>query len=184
VNRIFLTLASLATVTLCVSFYLGLNIDDPRERTESAQNLVAVHLLTALGSLVFAGFIHALAFTYFMGTSRWLEETSQAYRLPDTWTRENRSLKYRILPSLMFSMLLLILTAAFGGAADPASPVSFQGWGGVSPATIHLSIACLTLAVNFYANIVEYTAIFRNGQVIQQVVAEVRRIRTEKGLPV
>ena len=80
-TRIFSSLATLCLVALCTSFWLGWSIGDARVNDPAIQSRVTVHLLFAVGSLVFAVLVHALVLTYFMGTGRWLEETCNAYRL-------------------------------------------------------------------------------------------------------
>jgi hypothetical protein len=56
--------------------------------------------------------------------------------------------------------------------------------GAISPSRAHLVFAVLTVVVNLAVNAVEYLAISRNGQLIEDVVGEVRRIREARGLPV
>lgn len=183
-TRIFLTLSIAATGTLLVALWLGLEIGDAAEPTPAAQHRVSMHFLTALGALVFAVLVHAIVLTYFMGTSRWLEETSNAYRLDAGMVRQSKDLKWRLYPAMVLALLLLILTGAFGGAADPASPVGFRGWGPFSAAHIHLAFATVTLLVNVAINAWEYLALQRNGRIVQSVLQEVRRIRIERGLDV
>ena len=161
---------------------MGLNIGDAKIADPEIQSAVSQHFLMACAGLVLGMLVHALVLTYFMGTGRWLEETSKAYQLPDEYRAEGQSLKYRTLPLMVAAILMLVITGGFGGAADPASPVGFQGWFGVSPATLHLIVASLTLAINAAANLQEFRALERNGEIIKQVVAEVRRIRKEHGL--
>jgi hypothetical protein len=78
VKRIFLTLALLANGSLIVSAILGLNIGDSQQRTLEVQGQIGTHMLTALAAMCFVALVHAICFTYFMGTGRWLEETSNA----------------------------------------------------------------------------------------------------------
>lgn len=183
-KRIFLTLAVLSTLVLGVAFALGWVIDDPRSPESAVQDQISFHFLTALAALVFATLVHALVLTYFMGTGRWMEETSNAYHLPDDWRQQSQKLKYRTLPAMSVCLLMLILTGAFGAAADPASAVGFQGWFGLSAGTIHMIIAATTLTLNVFVNLLEYQALDRNSQIVDQVVREVRRMREERGLPV
>lgn len=172
------------TALIAIVFFLGLGIDDPTSRDLAVQASVSKHIMTGLAGLVFAALIHAIVFTYFMGTGRWIEETSTAYRLSDDLHGQNQSIKYRMLPGMVGAILLLIVTGALGGAADPASPVDFNGWMGMSSATIHLIVGSITVAVNLAVHVHEFRSIERNGELIESTLAEVRRIRTERGLPV
>lgn len=181
-TRIFSTLAVLSNALLAYALWLGLSIGDARLREAAVQQRVGVHFLVSVGAIVFAVLVHALVLTYFMGTGRWLEETLNAYRLPPAPKQASRELKWRAYPVMIFSLLLLILTGAFGGAADPASTVGFQGWGGLSAAQVHLVVASVTVAFNVIANVWEFVALHRNGQLVNGVMHEVRRIRAERGL--
>ncbi len=183
-TRIFLTLTVLGTTLLGVAFFLGLDIQDPRAPDPETQASVNYHFLTASAALVFACLVHAIVLTYFMGTVRWMEETSQTYLLSDHWKDESRTLKFRTIAAMTACILLLVITGAFGAAADPASPVGFQGWFGVSAGTIHLLIASTTVVINLFVNLQEYQALKRNGRLVDEVLQEVRRMRQERGLSV
>nr|AUN35804.1 hypothetical protein [uncultured bacterium] len=179
-----MTLASLGGLLLVASVVLGLNIDDPRVATAQVQGGVAAHFLTAVGGLVFAALVHAIVLTYFMGTSRWIEETGNSYPLSPRPREENRKLKYRVMPAMAACLLLLIVTGATGAAADPASPYGAQGLFGMPSSTVHFVLAMTTVCVNLAVNYLEYIAIYENGRIVEEVLAEVRRIRLERGLPV
>lgn len=183
-NRIFLPLCVVSTIFLVATFVLGLQIDDPKVLDRAVQAGVQRHFLVALASLCFATLVHAIVLTYFMGTGRWLEETTSAYRLDPQVYEASKTIKYRVVPAMVACVLLLVATGAFGAAADPGSPVQFRGWFGLSPATLHLSLATVTLVANLVVHYFEYLALFRNGELIENVLQEVRRIRVEKGLAV
>jgi hypothetical protein len=182
VSRTFATLAVTSTILLVAALVLGLRVGDPS--TVAAAQQVSVHLLVGLAALVGTALVHAIVLTYFMGTGRWLEETCRAYSLDARFVEENQSLKYRTLPWMGLALLLLIATGGLGGAADPASAVAWQGWGPLTAARLHYLGAGLTLVVNLLVNVLEYLVIARNGEIVNAVLAEVRRIRTERGLPV
>lgn len=165
-----------------VAFVFGLTIEDAKAISQAGA--VDSHMMLGLGGLIFATLIHAIVFTYFMGTGRWLEETSGAYQLPARFHDENRRLKYRLLIKITGSIVLLILTGAMGAAADPASPVSFEGWLGLTDALVHFVVGSAAILANVLTGVAEFSAIERNGEIIEEVLGEVRRIRTEKGLPV
>lgn len=180
VVRIFLPLAGLSTVTLIVAMAFGLAIGDPKvDRVE-----VPYHFLSALAALCFATLVHAIVLTYFMGTGRWIEETASAYQLPATFFERNQSIKYRTIPAMVGAFVLLLFTGALGAAADPGATIQFQGWFGIAPSTLHLTAAILTIVANVGVNYLEFLALERNGDVVEQVLAEVRRIRLERGLAV
>ena len=183
-TRIFATLALCSTATLVTALWLGWEIGDATSRDPAVQSRVMVHFLLGVAALVCAVLVHALVITYFMGTGRWLEETCEAYRLVDSWQARSRELKWRLYPAIVASLLLLIVTGAFGGAADPASAVGFQGIGPLTAPQVHLWVAVVTLLVNAVVNVFEFLALRRNGALVQEVLAEVRRMRLERGLEV
>jgi hypothetical protein len=177
VNRIFFTLATVSNLGLAWTFWLGWSIDDPHSATVDAQSAVTWHFLTALGAAVVALLVHAIALTYFMGTGRWIEETCDAYSLGPTARQENIRLKYRAVPGMVGCVLLVVATGALGAMSDPAANIQ---WG---PAPkVHLALAIVTLSANVLVSWTEYTAIARNGRIVDEVTAEVRRIRHERGL--
>ena len=170
------------TLLVAIVFFLGLGIDDPTVIAE--QDAVNRHMLLGVGGLIFASLVHAITLTYFMGTGRWVEETSRAYKLSAQFHAENQKIKYRLMPGITVCILLLVMTGAFGAAADPGTAVGFRGWFGFAPATVHLTIAVLTVLVNVAVSVYEFRAIERNGEIVEDVMTEVNRIRTERGLPV
>ncbi len=183
-KHIFLTLAAVGAVLLLAALVLGFEIGDPRSVAPLTRKMLSYHLLISVAALIFAALVHAVLLTYFMGTSRWIEEARQAYKFDTRWSEENRRLKYRTIPVMAVCLLLLIGNIPFGAmAADSA------GWilpvvGAVSPSRVHLVFALLTTAINLAVNAIEYRAIRRNGELIADVLSEVHRIREAHGLPV
>lgn len=180
-TRIFSTLALVGALLLGAAFWFGLEVGDAGKA--EAAGRFNTHFFTALGATIFSVMVHSLVLTYFMGTGRWLEETCGAYRLGPSWVDQNRNLKWKVLPWLGACVLMLIVTGAFGAVADPGSGTKFQGWLGLSAGTLHQFVAMTTLLLNFCVNLGEYFALSANGALIDQVMTEVRRIRTERGLP-
>lgn len=185
-SRIFLSLCMAGTALVTIAFFLGLGIDDPTVKDPAVLQSISRHMLLGLGGLIFAALVHAIVLTYFMGTGRWIEETSRAYKLPEDFHAQNQKIKYRLMPGITACILMLVLTGACGASADPAT----RAWGyvqksfGVAPSTMHLTIAVLTVAVNVWMSIFEFRSIERNGEIVEEVMNEVNRIRTERGLPV
>jgi len=184
VKRIFLTLALIANAVLCYAIWRGLNIGDTGAKIPEVQRQIGTHMLIGLGALTFATFVHAIALTYFMGTGRFLEETSKAYSLSGEFYSRSQRLKYGMLPGMTVCLLLMITTGALGAIADPATPASLADTFGVTDDWIHFGGAVVMVGLNLIVTLMEYRAIASNAQVIEQVLAEVHRIRKERGLPV
>ncbi len=188
-KRIFLTLALIATAFLITAIVLGLNIGglyfpESNELNPKTQSQISTHMLVGVGALVFAFLVHAISLTYFMGTGRWIEETSNAYSLDASFYKQNQKIKYGTLPGSTLCMLLLVATAALGAVADPATPASLDGLLGMTSTQIHFFTAIGTCIINLIVNFSQFVAISKNANVVEAVLAEVHRIRTERGLPV
>ncbi|MEQ9409037.1 MAG: hypothetical protein RIK87_14975 [Fuerstiella sp.] len=183
-KRIFLTLTVLATVLMLVAVVLGLSIGNSSSLNPEVQSQISTHMLIGMGVLTFAILVHAISLTYFMGTGRWIEETSHAYSLSPSFHALNQKIKYRTLPGMTFCILLLIATGALGAAADPATPISLDGIPGVTGADIHFFTAMSTVIINLLTNFTQFVAISKNTDIVNDVLAEVKRIREERGLPV
>jgi xanthine/uracil permease len=112
-----------------------------------------------------------------------MDEVRLAYKLDARWIEENRRLKYRTIPPMVCCLVVLILNIPLGASAVDRGNWMLPGGHELSPSTLHLAFAVLTLIVNMAVNVREYRAIDRNGELIQEVVQEVRRIRQEHGLP-
>jgi hypothetical protein len=177
VSRIFLTLSIIANGALATTLVLGWRIGDPASMAPGARAAVTWHMLTALAAALLVLLVHAVALTYFMGTGRWLEETSTAYRLGSEPRTANIRLKYRVIPGMLACMVLVVLTGAFGAMADPAANVPRP-----SAASTHFALALVTLLANLFVSWVEQRAIAQNGALVDAVVGRVGEIRRERGL--
>ncbi|MBI3466061.1 MAG: hypothetical protein HY000_23855, partial [Planctomycetes bacterium] len=110
--------------------------------------------------------------TYFMGTGRWVQEVVAAYRLPESLWDQTRRLKQRTFPLVLGGILLIIGTAALGAATDR----------GLIDRNLHLAGAVLAISFNFWGYLREYVAIRANGELLDQIMGEVTRMRRERGL--
>lgn len=182
-KRIFGTLAIFAAILLLITIVMGLNIGDAEKLNKQTQSQIGSHMLIGMAALAFSIFVHAISLTYFMGTGRWIEETSNAYSLGESFYQASKKIKYGTLPGLTSCIGLLIATGAFGAVADPATEANIDGFLGMTGARIHFLIAVSTAIVNVLVNFSQYIAISRNTSVVEAVLTEVQRIRTERGLP-
>ncbi len=177
-KQIFLFFALLANLALIITFALGWRIEDAASIEEAARQQFSMHFLFALASTAFVLLVHAIVLTYFMGTGRWIEETTQAYKFDDAARKQNIQLKYKFIPGMVFCMCIIIVTGAFGAIADPASNAQLAG-----SATIHFSLGMLTVVANILVSLIEYQQISRNTDLVDAVYAEVLAVRKERGLP-
>lgn len=169
---------------MIVAVVLGLNIGDAKSLNPETQSRVSTHMLVGLGTLTFATLVHAISLTYFMGTGRWIEETSHAYSLGSSFHDRSQQIKYRTLPGMTLCILLLVTTGAVGAVADPATHFSLDGTLGLTGAQVHFFTAVTTGLINLVVYFTQFVAIAKNSSIVDSVLGEVRRIREERGLPV
>jgi len=172
--RLFPILAALDGVLLSAAFLLGVLSKWRDALHNPSDETFWYHFLAGLTAAVLTLLVHCLIFTYFLGTGRWVKEVKLAYDLPDDpWPRLTRDLKRRVFPPALFAML----TAIFTGMAGAAAQVQVWPW------EIHATLGTVTLLVNFWAYFVEYGCLRTNVGVLQQVLIEVDRLRSARGLP-
>lgn len=173
-TRILVRLTAFHLVVLTAAFAVGWLsfFQGSRQRPDDPTFLLHVYLgllagLTTLG-------VHCLVFIYFLGTGRWVKEVALAYRLPDApLPRLTRDLKRRAYPAALAAMLVPIAASAAGAG------VATLQW----PWLYHAALAAAAIAVNGWAFFVEYDCVRINGQVLDDVLREVDRIRAAHGLP-
>lgn len=182
-QRIFLTLAAIASVILILATVWGLDIGDAKSLDPEVQKSIGTHMLIGMGALTFTILVHAISLTYFMGTGRWIEETCRAYSLPEDYLKQSQKNKYQTLPGMTLCIVLLVTTGALGAVADPGTAVSLDGFLGLTSAGVHFATAVVTALINVAVYLSEYFAIARNGSIVHAILADVQRIRTERGLP-
>lgn len=179
-TRILFSLASLSLILLATALVLGLFIGDLYAPEISDETLVwaTVHRLTGIAAALAVVFVESVIVTYFIGTSRWCKEVVDTYSLDQALLRECSSLKRRTFPWALMGMLAVIGIIALGGAADPASGgANTQGW-----AQWHLIGAVLGIMLIAWTYFVAWNHIHANHRIIEQIVAQVARVRNQRGL--
>lgn len=140
----------------------------------SGDTVFLSHIWLALITNVATLAVHCLIFIYFLGTGRWVKEVARAYGIADDpLPKLTRELKRKSFPPALFAMLIVIAASAAGAGKQTAG--WWWGW--------HAILATVALGVNVWAFWVEVRCVSINAGVIDRVMAEVDRIRAEKGLP-
>lgn len=172
-TRTFSSLAILVTFALLATIGLGLWSFFLDKTDPLKQDIFLIHFQMGLWTSIGILLVHCIIFTYFLGTGRWVKEVGIAYQIADDpLPKTTRELKRATFPPALFSMLIAIFTSAAGAG------VLFQSW----PWYAHATGAVLTLAINLWAFRIEYRNLAANIIVLQAVLAEVDRIRAERGL--
>lgn len=163
--RIFLALASFNTLALLATAVLG--FFTPSRAEPTGADLFAFHLPAALASLVFALLVHSMAFTYFLGTSRWVKEVVQAYQLSGALYQQAAQLKRGTVRFVMPCAALAIATAVTGAAADLS----------MLPGPVHLITAGAFIGLNVWGHVAEYDLIKANCTLLESVMDQVRQLQ-------
>src|SRR3989442_10644823 len=172
-TRVFTVLAVVDTLLLFLSYGLGV-ASKFEAGVKTGHPTFWFHFLLGLSAAMFTLLVHCLIFTYFLGTGRWVKEVKLAYDLPDApLPRLTRDLKRRVFPPALLAMLTAIATGAAGAAAQ----VQVWRW------EIHATLATITLLVNLWVFRLEFHCLQTNVRVLNDVMREVDRLRTERGLP-
>lgn len=173
-TRIFTSLAVFNLAVLSASYVLGITSKLRDALHHSEDSTYWLHFLCGLGGAISTLMVHCLIFTYFLGTGRWVKEVAIAYKIPDEpWPKLTRELKRWTFPPALIAMLVTIATAAAGAGAQ------LQEWAW----QVHFTLATCALLINVWASRIEYCNVKRNSEVLDQVMAEVDRIRAAAGLP-
>ena len=189
-NRIFFPLALLAVMTVAAVLVMGLYLhqhDVRNPRDADAQRLATVHRLSGIAAGLCVLLVDSVVVTYFIGTSRWCKEVSETYRLDPSFVARSNRLKRQTFPLAVVGMLTIVTMTALGGAADPASamsppPLQQLTGANLTWADVHLAGSLIGLALIGYGFYVMANNIYANLGIINEVMAEVKRIRTERGL--
>jgi len=180
-TRIFTTLAWFAVLFMAATLVMGLLMGDLRhDPSPETISWARVHRLCGVAAALAVVFVNSIVVTYFIGTSRWCKEVVETYRLDPTLAGRSTALKRRAFPWAVISMLTVVGVISLGGAADPATGrPGTEDW-----VIIHFIGALLGLTFVIWASVVEWTYIHANHQVINDILAEVKRIRSDMGLEV
>ncbi len=181
VTRIFVSLAWFALVVIAAALVLGLWIGDLQvDHAPETLRWATVHRLTGLSAALAVVLVNSIVVTYFIGTSRWCKEVCETYGLDRTLIARSTQLKRRTFPWATMGMLAVVGMIALGGAADPATGRPGTEWW-VTPHLLGAYTGLLFIAWTFW---LEWQNIAANQRVINDVMAEVKRIREERHLEV
>lgn len=206
-SRIFISLSLLPLIlvitTMGVGWWIGdyngvcasiianertLERDEERLRNDLAkldepQRRFQMHFQLGLATSLAVVLINSLSVTYLIGTSRWVKEVCDAYELGDRFVRDSAKLKRKTFPWSIGGVFAVLAIIAMGAASDPGATgklsLSAAKW--VTP---HLITAVIGTCVIVFAIFQQAINLHRNSEIINELVEEVKRERTARGLPV
>ncbi len=138
------------------------------------------HFMMALATALATVLTNSISVTYLIGTCRWVTEVCDAYGLDRSLVRRSTLLKRRTFPWSLAGMFAVLTIVALGAASDPGTlRATTAQW--VLP---HFIAAMIGGCVIIWAFFVQGLNLQRNAEIIESVVAEVRREREARGLEV
>jgi len=178
-SRIFPALAATSLVLFLGAIVLGFCIGDLYNDIDSTTfRIRGVHMLTGTAAALAVVFVHSIAITYFIGTSRWCKEVTETYRLEPSSLRRSAQLKRQTFPWCVVGMLTVVVVGALGAASDPGTGrADTASWAG-----IHNIAAMSGMAIVGWTYFRAWLNIVANQGVIQEIVDAVALVRQERGL--
>jgi ABC-type Fe3+-siderophore transport system permease subunit len=165
----------IAAVFIAATMFLGFRVE-PRVQGAGVY-WYKMHFHVGVTTALLVMLVNAIVLTYFIGTSRWCREVTEAYALPRDAAAASHRLKRLAFPFTLANMLVVVGLAALGAAADTLRQPFGLPW-----AEWHLLGVLLGLSFMAFASYVQWTQIRANQQVISDIVAQVQGIRAAKGL--
>jgi hypothetical protein len=143
-------------------------------------NRARLHMLVGIAAALVTVLVNSITVTYFIGTSRWCREVVETYHLNPEYIRRSNDIKRRTFPLALGAILMILAIVALGGASDPSAGLTDSAqW-----VLAHYTTALIGVALIGWSFLSQSRNIAANGDVINEIVADVQRIRLEHGLAV
>lgn len=162
------------------------------EAFAAPRRYLTLHFYLGVASSLLAILVSSISVTYFIGTSRWCREVVETYRLSPKFVQRSDALKRRTFPYALLGIVTVIVIVALGGLSDPSIPwrrafEAEKDWFNatfppVSMVNIHYIASMIGLIVLAFAFWIQARRIAANYAVIDEILAQVQRIRGERGL--
>lgn len=173
-NRVLAGMAAANYVLVALVVYLGYLSDPAADPSTLGDGAFRYHFPLGILTAIYTLLVHCMVFTYFLGTNRWVKETAAAYDLDRAIAHESRRCRSRAFAVAIASMLMVVATVATGAGAHT------KAW----PTWLHQVVPLAAYGLMLFAYRIEYTKIEEHLALTDRVMDEVRRIRSERGLPV
>lgn len=152
---------------------------DAEFRTPRAR--MTLHMMLGAAAALVTVLVNSITVTYFIGTSRWCKEVCEAYQLSPELAQRSARLKRSTFPWALAGILAVICMVGLGAAADPSGANWSRSAEFVLP---HYLAAMIGIAIVMAAFWIQISRIAENYGVIEEILAEVERIRSMNSLPI
>jgi len=140
---------------------------------------VRMHWLVGLSAALVTVLVNSVTVTYFIGTSRWCKEVCDAYSLAPEFAARCARLKRQTFPWSLAAILVVLGIVALGASSEPGNSMVRDPAAWVN---YHFIAALAGVAVIVGSFFVQANSVHANYALIQTIMDEVRRIRTDRGL--
>jgi hypothetical protein len=151
------------------------------EQFARPRDLMTVHMLLGAAAAMATVLVNSVTITYFIGTSRWCKEVCETYRLSAELAEASTQLKRSTFPWTLAGIFTVIILVGLGAAADPSGANWARSDQFVMPHYLAAMIGIVVVIASFG---VQISRIAENYAVIERILAEVERVRAERGLQV
>jgi uncharacterized membrane protein len=141
---------------------------------------MTLHMLLGSAAALMTVLVSSITITYFIGTSRWSKEVCETYQLSPELAERSTRLKRSTFPWALAGALAVIVAVGLGAAADPSGANWPRSASFVMPHYVAAMLAVLVVIAAFW---VQINRIAENYRAIEEIMAEVQRIRAARGLP-
>jgi hypothetical protein len=141
--------------------------------------IMTLHMLLGTAAAMVTVLVNSITITYFIGTSRWCKEVCETYKLDAVLAEQSTRLKRSTFPWTLAGILAVIIVVGLGAAADPSGANSNRSAQFVLSHYVVAMVAIIVIVTAFW---IQVERIAENYAVIEQILAEVERVRAEKGL--
>lgn len=149
------------------------------EQFTRPRSMMTLHMLLGATAALAVLLVNSITITYFVGTSRWCKEVCETYHLSTELAEASTLLKRSTFPWTLAGIFTVILLVGLGAAADPSGANWARSAQFVMP---HFLVAMIGIVVVIASFWVQMSRIAENYAVIERVMAEVERMRAERGL--
>lgn len=161
-SRIFLSLAATNVSLIVASYVLGLiSVSAGPGRHDKE---LGVHFLIALFTVMFSLLVHSIAYTYLMGTNRWVKEVVEVYKMPAEIAARSKANKRKGFKWEFRAMAMVAVAAWLGAWVHREYPKAVP-----TQSLYHHISAVGVLVFSLIAFVFEYRIIGEQGKLLDEV---------------
>lgn len=146
---------------------------------QTPRSCMTLHMLLGSAAAMMTVLVSSISITYFIGTSRWCKEVCETYKISGELAERSARLKRSTFPWSLAGILAIIVVVGLGAAADPSG----ANWSRAGEfVLLHYVGAMIGLVIVIVSFWMQLSRIAENYGVIEEILAEVERIRAAREL--